>query len=394
MKTSNLADAMRPRKLRDYVGQDSVVTSITAMLKQKNLPSTILIHGMTGCGKTTLANLIGRYVNCEKGTACGKCLSCRQMDSKTNPDFLQLDMGSAGKIDNIRNLLDTLQFMPTYNKRVIVLEEAHALTKASANALLVTLENPPADTIFIMCTTEPQSMLDTVVGRCTQFAVGTVSKEDLVANMQRVLSRLDIEETDEISYVLDYIAEVSDGRVRNSLSLLQSVESVLTSGRDVKEAISLIDKADASDLSSAATKLVAGYLAMDAVEVVRAVRAAENNIIALIEKSRWILFALIGEIASANKFLSKEARATRDLLRKNKIQYTLVPCVYLQQALSEAQSKILTIGINPTVQLETSVLHLMTQIYEGKLTLKVNDEAEEDSTSRRGDVQRRKSSSR
>lgn len=397
MQTSNLAHAMRPKRLNAYVGQDAIVASLRGMLKCKKLPATFLIHGMTGCGKTTLANLIARYANCEKGNACGKCLSCRQMNSGTHPDFMQLDMGANGRIENIRNLIESINFAPTYNKRIILLEEAHAITQASANALLVTIENPPPDTIFIMCTTEPQKMLPTIVGRSTQFAVSPVDAKVIEDNLWRVVEAnvdkeiLDRHE-DGIGRLLSRISELSSGSVRNSITMLSSVIDSFDSF-NFDSAVEVVARAGDGAVGECASDLIVGFLSMDLVAVIRAVRAADNQI-ALIEKARWILHALIGNVANANKFVSAEAKRTMQILAKNRVSYTAVPCVYLQHTLCDAQTKILTVGINAGVQLETAVTYLMTRIYEGKLTLKVSDETETPETAERGDVQRRRAPAR
>ena len=397
MQTSNLAQAMRPRRLNEYVGQPAIVSSIRGMLSSKKLPATILIHGMTGCGKTTLANLIARYANCEKGTACGKCLSCKQMDSGTHPDFLQLDMGANGRIENIRNLIESINFAPTYNKRIILLEEAHAITTASANALLVTIENPPPDTIFVMCTTEPQKMLPTVVGRATQFAVKQVEPEILAENLWRVVeanvdTKILAKYEDGIDSLLHKISELSGGSVRNSISMLSSVIDSFAKF-DFDSAVEAVARSGDGPVGEAASDLIISFLSMDLVGVIKALRSCDNQI-ALIEKSRWILHTLIGNIANANKFVSAEAKRTMQLLSKNRISYTPVPCIYLQHTLCDAQTKILTVGINAGVQLETAITYLMTRIYEGKLTLKVSDETEETEVEERGDVQRSRAPAR
>lgn len=397
MQTSNLANAMRPRRLAEYIGQDSITSSLRGMLKSKKLPATIMIHGMTGCGKTTLANLIARYANCEKGTACGKCLSCKQMNSGTHPDFLQLDMGANGRIENIRNLLESINFAPTYKKRVILLEEAHAITTASANALLVTIENPPPDTIFVMCTTEPQKMLPTIVGRATQFAVKPVEVETLTENLWRVVEqsvdkKILTKHEEDIGKLLTRISELSGGSVRNSITLLSSVIDSFADF-DFDSAIEVVARSGDGNIGEAASDMIVGFLSMDLVAVIRALRSCDNQI-ALIEKSRWILHALIGNVAGANKFVSAEAKRTLQLLSKGRVKYTAVPCIYLQHALCDAQTKILTVGINAGVQLETAITYLMTRIYEGKLTLKVSDETETPETQERGDVQRRRTPAR
>lgn len=369
MKTSNLAATARPTCLEEYVGQDHIVKPFTAMLKRNNLPATIMIAGPTGCGKTTLAHLIARYLNCEKGTACGKCRSCKLMDSGNHPDFLQFDMGTAGKIDNIRNLVQNVSYSPTCNKRVIVCDEAHNMTQAAANALLVTTENPPPDTVFIFCTTEPDKIIATMLGRCLKFYVKQVEEEAMSDRLYDIYcdeyGEPDKAKAKRVNAIIDLCTESSGGLMRDAIQALQLVGPIAVTAplAEIKTMLSAVSGAQAT---AGAQALIEAYLMQDPLAVIRAARACDSAM-AVISKARWLLHQMVGETAGANKFMTEDARTLYKVMVKQKL--TLVHLVYLRTALDECCQYITSVaGAGDTLALlETKVLYLMTQIYEGKL---------------------------
>lgn len=382
IKTINLGAEMRPKKLSGYIGQAHITVPIAAMLKSGTLASTILISGPTGCGKTTLAYILGRYLNCETLSSCGKCLSCKSMTSGTNSDYYTVDAGTKGRIEDTRNLIDTLHMMPMRNKRIIVVDEAHAMTKQSGNALLVAIENPPPDTVFILCTTEPHKMLPTVVGRCMHLKVQTVDAEVIQERLRAIVDlkakRAAVKFTKQhsaaVDVVLKAIAEGSGGFVRNAVTCLQTVLAVLLEGKkfDVDETIKTVALFSESDVNEAAADLICAVLSMDLLGAIRAIRATDNAML-LCERARWITHGLLGSAAKCNKFTTNEVRNTLTRLAKAKVKWTPVPVVYLQGALNDVSVQITTVPINGTVLLETAVAKMMTDIYAGKLKTEIGD---------------------
>jgi DNA polymerase III subunit gamma/tau len=376
IKTVNLGAEMRPKKLSGYIGQEHITVPLAAMLKSGTLPSTILASGPTGCGKTTLAYLLGRYLNCDTNDSCGKCPSCKSMTSGTNPDYYTIDAGTKGRIEDTRNLIETLNLMPLRKKRIIVVDEAHAMTKQSGNALLVAIENPPPDTVFILCTTEPQKMLPTIVGRCLQLRVQTVEPEIIQERLRYIVDlkakragvKFKKSQSADIDMVLQAIAEGSGGFVRNAISCLQAVIALMISGEkfDVEETIKSVALFSEADVNVAATELVISVLSMDLLGTIKAIRSTDNAML-LCERARWITHGLLGSIASCNKYTTNEVRNVLTALKKGKVKYTAVPIVYLQAALNDVSVQITTVAINGTVLLETAVAKMMTDIYAGKL---------------------------
>ena len=377
--TSNLGAVMRPTRLKNFIGQEHVVEQIQTMLKKKNFPSSILISGPTGCGKTTLAYLIARYLNCEKGTSCGKCNSCKMMRSilsgGSHPDVTHIDAGTRGRIEDVRNLIGLTSTMPLTNKRVFIIDECHALTTASMNALLITLENPPPDTVFILCTTEPHKLLPTANNRCTHFAMKLVDAEVIAGRLQEVVEHFADKEDVKISkkhqkkidVQVQAISEASGGFVRNALSILQAVLYVLLDPDFDPAAVEVqIQQSSDADVQKAAVNAVVAYLKMDLIEVISAIRSVDDYM-GFLNKCRWIVHAMIGEVAKSNRFLSPDARECLAVVRKSKLKYGLPQLIHLQNALNTATVDITSKAIHPSVLVENALTYTMVCVYEGKL---------------------------
>ena len=277
METKNLADAMRPTTFDSVVGNDKVVADIKAAIDNKKIGSTILLSGPHGCGKTTMAYLIARYLNCETGNACMECPSCKSLESKSNTDVSFLDIGSRGSIDDIRQLLAHSTLAPRYHKRVFILDEAHALaSKNAATALLTTLESPPPNTVFILCTTNPEKLLDTVVSRCVHFRLTRLSEGDIGIVLRKIIRRLKLVPVTDTgkaacSEVLALISEASGGHARDAISMLQRVVNSMSGKEswDPKTLDLYTDRAAPSDLAG----LLAAIIDLDLTDTIVRIRA-------------------------------------------------------------------------------------------------------------------------
>jgi len=168
-----LARKYRPRNFREMVGQGHVVQALSNALQSQRLHHAYLFTGTRGVGKTTLARIIAKGLNCETGVTaapCGKCSACQQVDEGRFVDLLEIDAASRTKVDDTRELLDNVQYAPTRGRyKVYLIDEVHMLSKNAFNALLKTLEEPPPHVKFILATTDPQKIPVTVLSRCLQF---------------------------------------------------------------------------------------------------------------------------------------------------------------------------------------------------------------------------------
>ena len=163
----------RPEYFRDIVGQDRIVTTLINQITSGRIPHAYLFCGSRGTGKTTTAKVLSRAINClnpENGEPCGHCEACRQLENENNLDIVEIDAASNNGVDEIRDLRDKVKYPPTIGRyKVYIIDEVHMLSIGAFNALLKTLEEPPAHAVFILATTEPQKLPATILSRCQRF---------------------------------------------------------------------------------------------------------------------------------------------------------------------------------------------------------------------------------
>ena len=216
-----LARKWRPRVFEEIVGQPHVVTALTNALDSRRLHHAYLFTGTRGVGKTTLARILSKALNCETGITshpCGKCRACIDIDSGRFVDLLEVDAATNTKVDEMRELLDTAQYMPVAGRfKVYIIDEVHMLSKHAFNSMLKTLEEPPEHVKFILATTDPQRLPVTILSRCLQFNLKPLSPPLIAGHLKNVLTAEEIafEET-----ALVQLAKAASGSLRDSLSLL------------------------------------------------------------------------------------------------------------------------------------------------------------------------------
>ncbi len=222
MSYQALARKWRPKTFRELVGQEHVVTALTNALKRNRLHHAYLLTGTRGVGKTTIARILAKSLNCITNgiTAepCGTCAACTDIDAGRFVDLLELDAASNTGIDNMREVLDNARYMPTVGRfKVYLIDEVHMLSKAAFNSMLKTLEEPPAHVKFVLATTDPQKIPVTVLSRCLQFNLKQLSPALIVEVLTPILA------AEEVSFdapALALIARAAHGSVRDALSLL------------------------------------------------------------------------------------------------------------------------------------------------------------------------------
>ena len=233
--TQVLARKWRPKSFAELVGQEHVVRAISNALKQRRLHHAYLFTGTRGVGKTTLARIIAKALNCETGitdTPCGQCSACVEIDSGRFVDVVELDAASNTQVDNMRELLETALYAPSGGRfKVYIIDEVHMLSRNAFNAMLKTLEEPPAHVKFILATTDPQKIPVTVLSRCLQFNLKQIPREQIAARLKQVLGA---EQVAFESPALTLIARAAQGSLRDSLSLLD--QAIAHGGGKVDEA--------------------------------------------------------------------------------------------------------------------------------------------------------------
>ena len=216
-----LARKWRPKRFDEVVGQEHVVRALANGLRTNRLHHAFLFTGTRGTGKTTIARILARCLNCETGVTdepCGSCVSCTEIDQGRFMDLIEVDAASRTRVDDTRELLDNVQYAPARGRyKVYLIDEVHMLSGHSFNALLKTLEEPPPHVKFLLATTDPQKLPVTVLSRCLQFNLRRVPAALIRQRLADILRR---EELPFEEGALKWIADAADGSVRDALSLL------------------------------------------------------------------------------------------------------------------------------------------------------------------------------
>ena len=219
-----LARTWRPRRFSEMTGQEHVLRALANALQSGRVHHAFLFAGTRGVGKTTVARILAKCLNCERGvsaTPCGECASCREIDAGRSVDLIEVDAASRTRVDDTRELLDNVQYAPTRSRyKIYLIDEVHMLSAHSFNALLKTLEEPPPHVKFLLATTDPQKLPVTVLSRCLQFNLKPLPQALIAARLTQILTAEGIE-FDPAALAL--LAHAGQGSLRDALSLLDQL---------------------------------------------------------------------------------------------------------------------------------------------------------------------------
>lgn len=256
--TTVLARKWRPRTFAQLAGQEHVVKALSNALTQNRLHHAYLFTGTRGVGKTTIARIFAKSLNCVAGitaTPCGECSACKEIDSGRFVDLIELDAASNTQVDNMRELLESALYAPTSGRfKVYIIDEVHMLSKSAFNAMLKTLEEPPGHVKFILATTDPQKIPVTVLSRCLQFNLKQLPPSLIAAHLQHVLEQ---EQVSSEPAAISLIARAAQGSMRDALSLMDQAIAFSAARVDevvVRSMLGAIDQGYLFDLLAALHK--------------------------------------------------------------------------------------------------------------------------------------------
>jgi len=221
-----LARRWRPQSFDDLIGQEPVVTTLKNALSNNKVVHAYLFSGPRGVGKTSTARILAKALNCIKGPTiepCGSCINCKAITDSSSVDVLEIDGASNTGVENVRELREAVKYAPSTSKyKIYIIDEVHMLSVPAFNALLKTLEEPPAHVIFIFATTEPKKIPPTILSRCQHHTFRKIPKSKIKEQLQRIagVEKINVKET-----ALELIARAADGSMRDALTLLDQVSS-------------------------------------------------------------------------------------------------------------------------------------------------------------------------
>jgi DNA polymerase-3 subunit gamma/tau len=249
----------RPRLFADIVGQPGIVRALSSQVEAGRISHAYLFSGPRGTGKTSAAKVLARAINCENnvhGDACGKCRPCVELLSETNMDIVEIDAASNNSVDRVREMIENVKYMPAVGRyRVYIVDEVHMLSTSAFNALLKTLEEPPAHVVFILATTEPHKLPATVLSRCQQFLFRRISVDDMVGLLEGVLKQ---EGASAEKEALQAIARASEGGMRDALSLMDQCLSLDEARVTKARVLDMLGTSDSAFFFSVAECLLSG----------------------------------------------------------------------------------------------------------------------------------------
>src|SRR5437763_1727963 len=218
-----LARKYRPQSFADVIGQEHVTRTLQNAITQQRIAHGYIFSGHRGIGKTTVARILAMALNCRAGDKpraepCGKCESCTEIRAGNSVDVIEIDAATNRGIDEIRELRDAARYRPARDRyKIYILDEAHQITDAAFNALLKTLEEPPSHIVFMMATTQPEDIPQTIRSRCQHFSFHAVRFDDIVGQLREIARRESIEGDED---ALAMLAEAGDGSMRDALSIM------------------------------------------------------------------------------------------------------------------------------------------------------------------------------
>jgi len=336
----------RPQTFAEVIGQEHVVQTLTNSIKGNNVSHAYLFSGPRGSGKTTIARLFAKAINCTSPNGaepCNKCSSCLEIMQGNSMDLVEIDAASHTGVDDVRQLIEGIKFSPVKSKyKIFIIDECHQLSKSASNALLKTLEEPPAHAIFILATTESHKMLATILSRCQKFDFKRLQVVEIIKKLEFISKKENVKLD---SSALSLIAINSRGSFRDAESLLDECLSFTSSDKgeikteDIKELLGIVEVGEIS-------KFVDFLIAKNAKDAITFLNSIVDNGVDLQEFTKTLVFYLRQELLlkiDSNFLNLQNSGLSTQEIEKMKTQAGLLTQNVLQKMLElfiDAENKI------------------------------------------------------
>ncbi len=359
-----LARKYRPQTFSELVSQEHVKTTLENAIRQNRIAHGYIFSGQRGTGKTSVARILARCLNCIQGptvSPCGQCASCLEISAGSSVDVIEIDAASNRGINEMRELRESVRYRPARDRyKIFIIDEAHQITSEAFNALLKTLEEPPEWVVFILCTTEAHKIPATIASRCQQFSFRSVDFEDIVARLEWVCRQEGIEASPEVLAVL---AQAGDGSVRDALSALDQAIACCGARLEAAEVRALLGAFSLESLHQVTEAL----LASDAGKMLAIVQELERNGHSLQhfcrELARYFRNLVVARIAGADTRLIAASPAERQRLAEIASSFTHEDLTRFFQISLDLYGEVQR-SLEPRLHLEVGLLRML---YAGRL---------------------------
>lgn len=359
----------RPQKFSEVIGQDHIVRTLQNSLASGKISHAYLFSGPRGTGKTTVARIFAKALNCaapETNEPCGECLSCREIAEGNSPDVVEIDAASNNGVDEIRDIREKVKFLPSGSKyKIYIIDEVHMLTQGAFNALLKTLEEPPKHVIFILATTEPHKVLPTILSRCQRFDFKSLSVRE-IAELIRKVAREEKFSISEEAVIA--IAEGAEGGMRDALSYLDQAASFADDEITIDDVNSVTGNLNYDKLIELATYFEEKNInqALHAIDELLIMGKEVNKVVgALLQFYRDALLYKTIDTSMFSKYIyeKEEFKVLAEKIDAKKIFYYV-------DVLSDVQTKI-KFSTTPQIYLEVAVIKMINEVadsdYAGRI---------------------------
>lgn len=363
----------RPKTFEDVVGQKHITDTLKNQIMRNSTAHAYLFSGIRGTGKTSTAKIFARAMNCTNntdGNPCNKCEACLSILSERNMDVIEMDAASNNSVEDIRDLREKVKFMPSQSKyKVYIIDEVHMLSKGAFNALLKTLEEPPAHLLFILATTEPQKIPATILSRCQRFDLKRITVDDLIHNMKMICDDIGIKAEEE---ALRMIANSSEGAMRDALSILDRCMIYSSDIITYDAVINLLGTVNYTTILNFTNSLIKKDIRQALVqidEILSEGKEIELFLEDLIGHLRNLL--ILKSVEDSQKFISYGEDAIKQLKDQSE-KISIEENIRLIEELSETLA-LCKKTVNGRILLETRIIKLLSLSFEAPMVLADKD---------------------